>query len=48
MSALEPSCPATAGAEYFNIAEPQEKDLKTAGIKMIEAFKSKLTNPSKK
>jgi hypothetical protein len=42
VSPLEPSYPATAGSEYSNIAEAQEKDIKTAFMNMIEVFKDEM------
>lgn len=34
-SSLEPSNPTTAGPEYSNTAEAQEKDFKTASMKTL-------------
>lgn len=39
-----PSNPITADTEYSNIAESQEKDLKTACMKMIELHKENQEN----
>ena len=39
MSPLEPSNPTTAGSENSNVAEAQEKDLKTAFTTKIEILK---------
>ena len=47
MPPIESSNPTTAGPEYSNIAEAQEKDLKTNFKKIIEVQK-KLINPLKK
>jgi hypothetical protein len=47
MSLLEPSYPTTAGSEYSNIAEAQEKDPKTAFMSMIEVFKEEMNKSLK-
>ena len=47
MSLLEPSYPTTAGTEYSNIAEAQEKDPKTAFMSMIEVFKEEMNKSLK-
>ena len=45
MFPTEPCYLMTAGPEYFNIAEAQEKDLKTNYMKKIESLKGKKWNP---
>ena len=47
MSPTEPSCPTTAGPEYFNTAEIQEKDLKTNYMEMIEYLEKKMSKSLK-
>ena len=43
MSKLESSCPTTAGPEFSNISEAQEKELETNHKKMIEALKEEMS-----
>ena len=47
MSLLEPSYATTAGHEYSNLAETQEKDLKTNYRKMMELLKEKMNESLK-
>ena len=42
MSSLQLSSPTTAGPNYSNIADTQEKDLKTNCMKMIEVLKEEM------
>lgn len=42
MSPLEPSYPTTTDTEYFNTAEAQEKDIKTACMKMMGDLKEQM------
>lgn len=48
MSPLEPSNPTTAGLEYCDIAETQEKDLKTTFMNMTEVLNGEMNNLLKK
>ena len=43
MDPLEPSNLTIVGSEYSNTAEAQEKDLKTAWMKMTEFFKEEIS-----
>jgi hypothetical protein len=43
----KPRDPTTTGPEYFNIAETQEKDLKTKDKNIIELLKEKINKSLK-
>jgi hypothetical protein len=43
MSLLESSNPTTAGSENSNVAEAQEKDLKTAFLNILELLKEEMS-----
>jgi hypothetical protein len=47
MSPYRPNNPAIAGPEYSNIAEAQEKALKTTFMNMTEVLKAKMNEPIK-
>jgi hypothetical protein len=47
MSPVEPSYTVTAGSEYSNTAEAQEKDMEIACMKMIEFLKSEINKTCK-
>lgn len=47
MSPLKLSYSTTAGLNYYNIAEPREKDLKIIDVQMIEIHKEGMNESSK-